>query len=256
MTWGKVDDNFAFHPKALIAGNEALGLWVRSLSWSNQLLTDGFIPQKMIVAMSGNESAQSLVEAGLWHEVDGGYQFKDWLLYQPSRESVLADREAAKERMAKARENKTRSSANVQANILRTSDNPEPEPEPEPEPSITKVIDISSNADDEKFNQFWAIYPRKENKQSARRAFKQALKAETLETILAGAERYRDDPNRDPAYTKHGQTWLNNHCWNDDPQPARNKANAKLANQQLAREAFLSATTPEITTNPDWAEIE
>lgn len=29
MPWFRVDDDFALHPKAIAAGNAALGLWVR-----------------------------------------------------------------------------------------------------------------------------------------------------------------------------------------------------------------------------------
>jgi hypothetical protein len=103
MTWGKVDDNLAFHPKVIAAGNEAMGLWVRSLSWSSQQLTDGIIPDAIISALHGEASAHILVAAGLWHEVDGGYEFNDWVDYQPTREQVLAERHATRERSRAAR---------------------------------------------------------------------------------------------------------------------------------------------------------
>lgn len=103
MTWGKVDDNLAFHPKVIIAGNEAMGLWVRALSWSAQQLTDGVIPEAIIQALHGQDASQALVGAGLWHEVAGGYEFNDWADYQPTREQVLAEREAARERSKAAR---------------------------------------------------------------------------------------------------------------------------------------------------------
>lgn len=271
MPWFKVDDGFTSSPKVISIPRSirlmAIGAWTSAGNYSAKNLTDGYVPNFYLDDIGApQEIVEALVKSGLWDLVEDGIQFHDWCEYQPSAVEYLEKRREVSERRAEAA-NKRWSNAKtlqVDANGMQTvckTDANEmqtvcPEPEPEPEPSITKVIDISSNAFDEEFNQFWAIYPRKENKQSARRAFKQALKAETLETILAGALRYRDDPNRDPSFTKHGQTWLNNHCWNDDPLPARNKANAKLANQQSAREAFLSATTPEITTNPDWAEIE
>lgn len=112
MTWGKVDDNLAFHPKVIIAGNEAMGLWVRSLSWSAQQLTDGIIPDAIISALHGTEQAHYLVQAGLWHEIPGGYEFNDWVDYQPTREQVLTEREATRERSRLAR---AKASANRQA---------------------------------------------------------------------------------------------------------------------------------------------
>ena len=104
MTWFKVDDALAMHPKAFAAGNAALGLWVRAGSWSAQQLTDGFIPREVIPALGGDwDTAVALIRAKLWHEADGGYQFHDWADYQPTREQVLAERAAAAERKRKSR---------------------------------------------------------------------------------------------------------------------------------------------------------
>jgi hypothetical protein len=38
---------------------------------------------------------------------------------------------------------------------------------------------------------------------------------------MAGAERYRDDPNRTDEFTAHPTTWLNRDGWNDAPLPSR-----------------------------------
>lgn len=84
---------------------------------------------------------------------------------------------------------------------------------------------------DSQFDQFWDIYPLKKDKPSGRRAFKSAMKRATIETILEGAQRYRDDPNRDPKYTKNPSTWLNNDAWENAPEPA---PTVKLANWQKA----------------------
>lgn len=73
----------------------------------------------------------------------------------------------------------------------------------------------------EGFDDFWAVYPRREAKAAARRAWNNAAKHATPAQIVAGAARYRDDPNRDPAYTAHPATWLNAGRWDDDPLPAR-----------------------------------
>lgn len=91
MAWFKVDDQLAFNAKIVAAGNEAMGLWVRAGSWSAAQLTDGFVPNHMANAMANgmaNEcGADALVMAGLWHEVEGGFQFHDWEEFQPSAET-------------------------------------------------------------------------------------------------------------------------------------------------------------------------
>jgi len=69
--------------------------------------------------------------------------------------------------------------------------------------------------------QFWAIYPRKTAKGRVPDALRKALKKATIEEIVAGAERYRDDPNREDAFTQYPATWLNAEGWEDDPLPLR-----------------------------------
>lgn len=104
MTWFKVDDGFAFHPKAGVAGNAALGLWVRAGSWSAQQLTDGEVPRKYLRALGGRpRDAKQLVLAGLWETTTEGWRFHDWDVFQPSRKHVLSEREAARERMKRVR---------------------------------------------------------------------------------------------------------------------------------------------------------
>ena len=73
----------------------------------------------------------------------------------------------------------------------------------------------------EGFDRFWDLYPRKAGKQEARRAFDRALKVATLEEILLGAQRYAADPNRQPQFTAHPTTWLNQGRWSDEPLPPR-----------------------------------
>jgi hypothetical protein len=83
--------------------------------------------------------ASTLVEVGLWEVSEGGYQFHDWGDYNPTREEVKADREAARERMKRLR------SREVRPNNKRTSTELPPkfdgssdqvrDPRPDPTPS-------------------------------------------------------------------------------------------------------------------------
>lgn len=63
------------------------------------------------------------------------------------------------------------------------------------------------------FEEFWNAYPRKLDKAKAFRAFKSALKRTKFEDILAGVIAYRNDPKRNPDFTKYPATWLNNDSW-------------------------------------------
>lgn len=66
---------------------------------------------------------------------------------------------------------------------------------------------------EEMFTEFWNAYPRKLDKAKAFRAFKSALKRAKFEDILAGVIAYRNDPKRNPDFTKYPATWLNNDSW-------------------------------------------
>ena len=62
----------------------------------------------------------------------------------------------------------------------------------------------------------WSEYPIKKERKRAETSYKKALDDATPEEILAGVRRYRDDPERDPKFTKHFSTWLNAGCWQDE----------------------------------------
>lgn len=64
-------------------------------------------------------------------------------------------------------------------------------------------------------------YPRREGRGEARKAWTKAIGKAAASVILAGAARFADDPNRDPAFTPHPATWLNQERWLDDPLPER-----------------------------------
>jgi hypothetical protein len=104
MPWFLVDDGLAFHPKIIAAGNAATGLWARAGSWSAQHLTEGSVSADIARTLGSRAEAVRLVDAGLWVPDGTGYLFHDWDQIQPTKETVLADREAAKLRQRRARE--------------------------------------------------------------------------------------------------------------------------------------------------------
>jgi hypothetical protein len=89
MAWVKLDDQWYDHPKLLDLPLEAVGLWVIGLTYSNRYLTDGYVPKAGVsrVVAKPERQARHLVERGLWHPVEGGWQIHDYLDYQPSAEA-------------------------------------------------------------------------------------------------------------------------------------------------------------------------
>lgn len=84
--------------------------------------------------------------------------------------------------------------------------------------NIKEEKELRTNIQNE-FEQFWEIYPRKQGKADAYKAFS-SLEI-PFEAVIAGVKRYRDDPNRLPAFTKMPGTWLRAGCWDDEPLPER-----------------------------------
>src|SRR5699024_9201072 len=106
MAWFRVDDNFYDHPKVDELSLEAVGIWLLCGTYVAKQLTDGFIPDRRITRLGGNDDlVQELVEAELWDPVDGGYMFRNWMDYQPTKDAVEAKREADRERQRKKRRN-------------------------------------------------------------------------------------------------------------------------------------------------------
>lgn len=81
------------------------------------------------------------------------------------------------------------------------------------------------------FDKFWKEYPRKLDKGKAAKAFASALNRATLEDIVAGAIRYKNDPNRADEFTKWPASWLNADSWENGPLPEDSRAK-KLRDKQ------------------------
>jgi hypothetical protein len=105
LTWLKIDDGFAEHPKIQDLADRTFRLHVVALCYSARNLTDGFIgerPLKIITAIMGasrvSGNVAQLVAAGLWDEAEGGYQIKDFLEYNPPADEVKKKRAAVSEK--------------------------------------------------------------------------------------------------------------------------------------------------------------
>lgn len=125
MVWFLVDDNLAFHRKAIEAGNAAMGLWARAGSWSAGNGTDGYVPSNVARDIGNQYQIVKLLNAGLWSRVTGGYQFHDWNHWQPDAELVKQRREAARLRKQKQRSHQNESRVTSRVTLAR---DPEPSP--------------------------------------------------------------------------------------------------------------------------------
>lgn len=194
MPWVKLDDHFDEHPKIAAVGPLGLALWVVSIAYCNRNLTDGFIPRSVAdrlvdwthpddegrpwllgITKSKDSDAtfspgcdvdsslviDTLLEGGIWHEVQGGYRIHDYSDYQPSKSDVLADRARSAERQKKSRERRSQgesqrddsvSHGEVTGNVTLLSPvrhtGPVPVPNPVPKGSKSKSMNGSTSSVD------------------------------------------------------------------------------------------------------------
>jgi hypothetical protein len=92
-----------------------------------------------------------------------------------------------------------------------------------PSPNKGKSYNQGYNA---QFLEFWKVYPLRRDKRKAEKAWRNAVarlgaNADARAAIIAGAIRYRDDPNRLDQFTKYAEGWLNADGWEDEPLPTR-----------------------------------
>lgn len=95
MAFVKVDDKLPQHPKMLHATAHqplAFGLYVAGLCYANLNRTDGFLPAGCVpfltAAKRPRPAVQALVDAALWHEIEGGYVIHDYLKHQASAAQI------------------------------------------------------------------------------------------------------------------------------------------------------------------------
>ncbi|MFF1709265.1 hypothetical protein [Streptomyces sp. NPDC058268] len=87
-----------------------------------------------------------------------------------------------------------------------------------PEPT-TETKDSSAAASLEAFGAFWLTYPKKRDREAAKKAWLSAIeRGASPEAIVTAAQAYaRERRDEDPKYTKYPATWLNNGCYDDEP---------------------------------------
>lgn len=109
MPWARFDDRFPSNRKVRLLSDGAFRLYVSSICWSAENLTDGVIKttELRLVAdvRAARTRAKELVEFGLWEDLSGtGWRIHDYHDYNPTAEQVKADRAAKTARQQRWRE--------------------------------------------------------------------------------------------------------------------------------------------------------
>jgi hypothetical protein len=113
QTYARLTGDLWLDPGLAAIRDEAFRIYILAISYSAQQLTDGFVPHHIcnMIPSSLDEPLRAqpwlpLVEAGLWLEVEGGYQIKGYLKHNKSRAEIEAGRAKNAERVTKHREAK------------------------------------------------------------------------------------------------------------------------------------------------------
>ena len=237
MTWIKLDDSLPNNPKILPLSDGAFRLYIEGLCYANQYLTDGYLANAVLIRLDQGNNRDELVWAKLWIESEDGICINDYTEHQSSKADVEAKKEQVRDRVTRYR---TKSNAVGNADVTL---------------SETEYRNRIQNTDTEAFDRFWSVYPRKAGKQDAQRSFERALKVATLDEILAGAQKYADDPNRVAQFTAHPSTWLNQGRWSDDPLPRRTNEDARrgvISTPTIVPPRFTADEAPTGSPMPDF----
>ena len=96
----QMDDSLYDDPAVIRAGTAAFGLYARCGDYVARQLLDGVVPSEIAAQYGTPEWTGKLLDVGLWETVPGGFYMPRYLNEDknPSREKVLADREAKAQR--------------------------------------------------------------------------------------------------------------------------------------------------------------
>ena len=226
MTWIKLDDSFADHPKVAGLSDRAFRVHITGLLYCGKYLTDGVIPRSVANKFCINNASnliKKLVESGLWKPVEGGFEINDYLKYQTSKAQAEMEKETNRLRAQKARKARAEALRNGVTAPERSSTEAHT-PTPTPTPTIKdKEVQIVRTA----FEQFWNVYPRRDGKKKALEAMGKALKKASIEIILEGVNRYITFLQTTTQQVAMPATWLNGERWNDEVIPPTNLSGSK-----------------------------
>lgn len=186
---------------------------------------------------------------------EGSLLFHDWARYQPSKAEVVEERKANAARQKawrrKKKEERNAVTDAVTDNVSNTASNETPaRPDPaRPDPVLLTEVHKPKQTHrvrgsqtliecdgDAMFDDFWDAYPRPAAKLQAIKVWDRQVKKFDPADIVAGARRYRDDPNRptDLVYVPEPPRWLNEGRWADGPCVIRNDDHRKNGQEKIA----------------------
>ena len=173
MSWAKLDDGMPENGKVLRVGMVGLGVHVAAICYSSRQLTDGVIPVDALPRLTGLPRKQAisladlLWQVRLWHRPgdvceteetkcppllatlpSDSYLVHDYLIYNPSRTSVLSKRDADLRRKRGGFQTELRGNpTGIQKDSVKIPSLPDPDPDPDPQKREEKSYKHSSRSE-------------------------------------------------------------------------------------------------------------
>lgn len=167
MSWVRLDDQFADHPKVLRLSSDAFRLHVSAMCYCSAQLTDGRVTPLLTRRLTWfvtdpSQIINELVTAGLWESDGDDYIIHDYLEYNPSADDVRQQRKANADRQAKHRDSKRNTGTNAVSNALRNvpvTASPSPSPNDDEERaralSDLQVLGLFNKTMLDQFDDMW-----------------------------------------------------------------------------------------------------
>jgi len=178
------------------------------------------------------------------------YLIRDYAEHQQTK----AERESLSEKRANAGRLGGKKVASAKQMLSKSEQSQaEKETERELEREKEEIKPSSALVVPDLFDAFWSLWPRKEGKADASKAWAKAVRKIDATLLLELARKYVEHPNR-PAkqFVPHGATWLNGERWNDG-EPTAPEADRKAAGVTPAER--LRQTLALVPVAPEWKEL-
>ena len=221
-------------PKVMPLTDAGFRLLVTGWCWCSRYLTDGVMPMEVWSRFGNKRGRDELVRTAHVHLASDGQSvsFHDYLDHQRSRAQV----EDLRKKRAEAGRKGGKAGSKTEASALpsdtdvakqnesivreqRTETEVLPTEAPEKTSPPAKPARVTTRFPDH-FDEFWSLYPRKVQKEDARKAWTKVTRGTLPDAILAGVKRVAADPNLpEKQFIPYPATWLNAGGWDDEPFP-------------------------------------
>lgn len=247
-------DDWLENPKVRRAGLYGRALYIAAICWSHRQNTDGDVPadvldllaaQAQMTPEQAQESADRLMEFGLFERRADGWHVHDYEKAQATRAERDRFREAARIRQARLRARRadvTRDERVSHTDVTSAEGRGigrEEDLSRESRAPIDPPEDPPRDPFGAPFERFWKLYPKKLAKGAAKANYVALRRRGISETDLTMAvERYaKSRRGEDPQYTLQGSTFLAKERWTDwlPGGAAEHAAERETSAQRVAR---------------------